>query len=107
MMSVPAGGAVSRGTGEIGVTGVREKGMEAVEVPCVDANLLDVAFVRTTLMEPVVAPGSRPAGLIVSCTVVPPAESAPEAGNTVIQGTSVVMTKVSLFVAVSPKPGTR
>src|SRR5688572_10038425 len=107
MMSVPAGGVVLRGAGVIGVTRFSEKGMETVEVPCVEANLLAVALVRCTLIEPVVAPGRRPAGLIVSCTVVPPADSAPEAGKTVIQGTSVEIVNVSAFVAVSPKPGTR
>jgi len=50
---------------------------------------------------------SASSGLMVNCTVVPPADSAPLAGNTVSHGASMVMLNVSPLLAVAPNPGTR
>src|SRR5688572_7615611 len=106
MSSVPLGALVLRGVGDTGVTRLIENGTEDVVVPCRE-SLPAVPLTRVTVIVQVVEPTGSPVGLTVNWIVVPPAESAPEAGKAVIHGTSGLTLKVSLFVAVAPKPGTR
>jgi hypothetical protein len=106
--SVPGGAFGSRGAGVTGVTLLIVNGSARVFVPSVATPpLAAVPLTRVTTTVPVLEPTPRSAGLIVNCTVVPPADSAPDAGKTVSHGASVEIENVSVFVAISPKPGTR
>src|SRR5689334_6465954 len=84
MIIVPGGGLLSRGSGETGVTMVTENGEKIVDGPSFVEVFADAPGVRVMAIVAVVDPTSRSAGLIVSCTVVPPADSAPLLGKTVI-----------------------